>query len=648
MMRPAMLKAPTTARTRTAVATSSRACAALLPPASACISARPLTWTPKLQQQLRRGAPAAGQGDAVLSPSDTSTTIASTSSASAGSNTMTAPQPVKPPHQPTTDGSASQPTAKPAPVAEAEAAEHDAAQHFDWNKQWYPIAPLAQLDPSKPAAAQLMGMDLVLWQDRQGQWRAFRDACPHRLAPLSEGRIDGATGNLYCNYHGWQFNSSGACTNIPQQPAGGAPPNPKRGCVASYPTTESEELLWVWADSGPNAEAEAAAAPPRGMAPEANEFGAGGFWSSKLFMEGDNALCSWYQRYCNASYIAVKENVFNDPAHDTVLHHGMGGLSRDKASSAEVQQYSMDGSGYSIARLNASSGRVVSDHTLFPCGVRRNFAGEPRAGAGVGYVVPMSKGKCNMMIAIVRDPKFAMKPKGLKGLLARLLPPTPDWMNHIVLHDVVDADITMQHGLDVNSAHAKGASSAQGYMPAVGVDQGPIAFRTWLRKYGGGGPAMANILDPTGFGATAHLPRRQLLDRYESHTAHCKSCSGALAAFQTLQRVAAQASTVLAAAALGVAAVQACQAASASAFSASAANAADAAASQQLQGASGALVALAAGMGVWAGAASGLGVGVVLLLALAAAAAGRLAGWAERMAARFVFVDYDEHHTSKK
>jgi hypothetical protein len=28
--------------------------------------------------------------------------------------------------------------------------------------------------------------------------------------------------------------------------------------------------------------------------------------------------------------------------------------------------------------------------------------------------------------------------------------------------------------------------------------------------------------------------------------------------------------------------------------------------------------------------------------------AGRVASWAEGMAARFVFVDYDEHHTSKK
>jgi hypothetical protein len=46
--------------------------------------------------------------------------------------------------------------------------------------------------------------------------RCFRDACPHRLAPLSEGRIEPTTGALFCNYHGWQFGPSGACTHVPQ------------------------------------------------------------------------------------------------------------------------------------------------------------------------------------------------------------------------------------------------------------------------------------------------------------------------------------------------------------------------------------------------------------------------------------------------
>ena len=30
------------------------------------------------------------------------------------------------------------------------------------------------------------------------------------LAPLSQGRVDGATGCLECPYHGWQFAADGA------------------------------------------------------------------------------------------------------------------------------------------------------------------------------------------------------------------------------------------------------------------------------------------------------------------------------------------------------------------------------------------------------------------------------------------------------
>ncbi len=44
--------------------------------------------------------------------------------------------------------------------------------------------------------------------------------CPHRLAPLSEGRID-EQGCLQCCYHGWSFNGDGSCARIPQaQPEG--------------------------------------------------------------------------------------------------------------------------------------------------------------------------------------------------------------------------------------------------------------------------------------------------------------------------------------------------------------------------------------------------------------------------------------------
>jgi hypothetical protein len=67
---------------------------------------------------------------------------------------------------------------------------------FDWSNQWYPIAPIQDLDMLTPNHAQLLGIDLVVWFHSPSEtWQVFRDSCPHRLAPLSEGRID-ANGNL--------------------------------------------------------------------------------------------------------------------------------------------------------------------------------------------------------------------------------------------------------------------------------------------------------------------------------------------------------------------------------------------------------------------------------------------------------------------
>ncbi len=46
----------------------------------------------------------------------------------------------------------------------------------------------------------LLGLSLALWADSKGQWHCVEDVCPHRLAPLSEGRVEGDA--LMCSYHG--------------------------------------------------------------------------------------------------------------------------------------------------------------------------------------------------------------------------------------------------------------------------------------------------------------------------------------------------------------------------------------------------------------------------------------------------------------
>ena len=45
---------------------------------------------------------------------------------------------------------------------------------FDWSRQWYPMMVLEDADPKIPHATQLLGKDLVIWRDKEGQWRYFQ------------------------------------------------------------------------------------------------------------------------------------------------------------------------------------------------------------------------------------------------------------------------------------------------------------------------------------------------------------------------------------------------------------------------------------------------------------------------------------------
>jgi phenylpropionate dioxygenase-like ring-hydroxylating dioxygenase large terminal subunit len=65
------------------------------------------------------------------------------------------------------------------------------------------------------------------------------DRCPHRGARLSLGRL--AQGRLQCPYHGWQFDSSGACALVPATP-GFTPP--ASSAVECFPVRQAHGLLW--------------------------------------------------------------------------------------------------------------------------------------------------------------------------------------------------------------------------------------------------------------------------------------------------------------------------------------------------------------------------------------------------------------------
>lgn len=86
---------------------------------------------------------------------------------------------------------------------------------------------------------QILGDPILLYRTESGAVAAIEDICPHRLAPLSMGKLKGDT--VECGYHGMTFDCSGSCVRIPGQTM-----IPQSARVRSYPVVENMGLAWIW------------------------------------------------------------------------------------------------------------------------------------------------------------------------------------------------------------------------------------------------------------------------------------------------------------------------------------------------------------------------------------------------------------------
>jgi len=107
---------------------------------------------------------------------------------------------------------------------------------------WIAVATSEELG-SDPLQVWALGEPWVVARlGRDGALAAFADRCPHRLAPMSAGRVvDGA---LQCGYHGWRFDGEGLPLAIPA--LGEAATLPPRACLRSVAAVaEHLGLIWI-------------------------------------------------------------------------------------------------------------------------------------------------------------------------------------------------------------------------------------------------------------------------------------------------------------------------------------------------------------------------------------------------------------------
>ena len=87
---------------------------------------------------------------------------------------------------------------------------------------WLPVFSVNNLEytPGEPQKVKILNRNWVVWKDNlENVWSMQEDICPHKFAPLSQGRVEQKTGCIECPYHGWQFDTSGKCSKIPQNNA---------------------------------------------------------------------------------------------------------------------------------------------------------------------------------------------------------------------------------------------------------------------------------------------------------------------------------------------------------------------------------------------------------------------------------------------
>ncbi|HSV45598.1 MAG TPA: aromatic ring-hydroxylating dioxygenase subunit alpha [Ramlibacter sp.] len=105
---------------------------------------------------------------------------------------------------------------------------------------WYVAAMHDELMPGELLARTFLGQPMVLFRDAVGQPRALADRCPHRMAPLSMGKLCNGGNSLRCGYHGLEFDGQGRCTHNPHGPI------PAAAAVKPFAVQERHGLIWLW------------------------------------------------------------------------------------------------------------------------------------------------------------------------------------------------------------------------------------------------------------------------------------------------------------------------------------------------------------------------------------------------------------------
>jgi len=109
---------------------------------------------------------------------------------------------------------------------------------------WMPALLASELpeDDCPPVRVKLLGERLIAFRDSEGRLGLMDEFCAHRGVSLWFGRNE--EGGLRCSYHGWKYDHTGQCIEVPSEPEESG--FCQKIKLQAYPLIKVGDILWTF------------------------------------------------------------------------------------------------------------------------------------------------------------------------------------------------------------------------------------------------------------------------------------------------------------------------------------------------------------------------------------------------------------------
>lgn len=224
-----------------------------------------------------------------------------------------------------------------------------------FRRYWIPALLAEELpeDDCPPVRVKLLSERMIAFRDSQGRYGLMDEFCAHRGVSLWFGRNE--EGGLRCPYHGWKYDVTGQCVDVPSEPVESG--FCEKIKLKSYPLVKVGDVLWTYMG-------------PKEHKPELPQWEFARVPAEQTFTSKRFEECNWLQ--------AMEGGI--DSSHVSFLHSG--NLNTDPLfKGAQGNQYNLndrmpffevvphEGGVYVGARRNAEDGKYYWRITpwVMPC-----------------------------------------------------------------------------------------------------------------------------------------------------------------------------------------------------------------------------------------------------------------------------------------